>query len=238
MIEPNTTYSNYISRQPNGFGRRIVITWHRNMLNEFQKKLSIDTGSMSLLEIGPGYGYLADVLRERGHYYRFDDIADPVIRLMREKGFELVESHYERFDIVWLSHVLEHSVDWVSAREMLIGLKSRLTTDSYLVIIAPDYLDWGKKFYDVDATHGYPTTLRTVTQLVRDIELEVVWSGYHRGAKTSLIWRFVFGLLSLIPNTVGKLVTSPVRRRFGENLLFSLKTVFGWRQIMVVARLK
>jgi hypothetical protein len=35
-----------------------------------------------------------------------------------------------------------------------------LSPTGRIVIIGPDALFWGREFWNIDATHGFPTTLR------------------------------------------------------------------------------
>ncbi len=233
----NELYQNYMERKPSPFGERLVRNWHGRMLNRFAHVVEIDLRRTRFLEVGPGHGYLAEQYVARGGQYRFDDIAFPVVKGMRSLGFEQLSESQVNFDIVWMSHVLEHSRDWVAAREMIQKYVSHLRQGGYIVVIGPDYLNWGKRFFDVDATHGYPTTLRTVAQLMKDVGLTVVETSYHRGGFQGIIPRMLFAIVALIPLSLGATLFSWSRMKSDDNPIYSWKAVLGWRQLLVVGRL-
>jgi SAM-dependent methyltransferase len=230
----NNLYQNYLDRSPSPFGERLVRKWHRQMANVAKRYSGIDWGTIKCLEIGPGHGYFADLVVSRGADYRFDDISGPVIEKMTAKGFQQVRHESDLFDVVWLSHVLEHSTDWVSARELLAKYSLLLKDGGKIIIIGPDYLSWGKRFFDVDATHGYPTTLRTVAQLLRDIGLDVGFAEYHRGGHLGFIARSIYAIVALLPISLGKLIFARRKLKSDDHSLYSWKAVLGWRQIFVV----
>lgn len=234
MNTDDNYYSNYMERIPSDFGKRLLRIWHNEMLKISNVKPV--GGRRRLLEFGPGHGWFAHVASDAGWQYEFEDISTPVTISMQEKGFAMASSsEFDAFDVVWASHVLEHADDPSDARELVAKMKHRLREGGTLVIISPDFMSWGKHFFDVDATHGYPTTLRTVTQLVTDVGLEVIAARTHRFGGTGSLRRILAYLLTVIPTTPIDFFLSPERRKFRDGPFASWKAVFGWRQILVVA---
>ena len=230
----NNYYSNYMERVPSDFGKRLLRIWHSRLLKISEVK-PID-GHRRLLEFGPGHGWFAQVASSAGWQYEFEDISTPVALSMQEKGYTMASStEFSAFDVVWASHVLEHAKDPSDARELVRQMKQRLREGGILVIISPDYMSWGKHFFDVDATHGYPTTLRTVTQLVKDVGLEVISARTHRCGGTGVLRRCLSCLLTTIPTTPIDFFLSPGRWKFRDGPFASWKAVFGWRQVLIVA---
>ena len=130
-----------------------------------------------------------------------------------------------------MSHVLEHSPTWVDARNLLDDSRKLLAENGSIVVVGPDAIDWGRQFWNIDATHGYPTTSRNVIQLCDDVGLDVLAAKYHRNASFHLLTRAIFCVLSTIPHQIVDRILTPPRSRVGDGLLISWKAVFGWRQI-------
>lgn len=229
-------YKNYLNRKPSPFGEHLVRRWHLKMINKVSDFARTDWSGIKCAEYGPGHGYFAGIVKSLGCDYRFIDNSDLVIDAMTEKGFQQVERGMESFDVIWLSHVLEHSTDWIAARQMLQDSALLARSGGMVVVIAPDFLNWGKRFFDTDATHGYPTTLRTVAQLMNDVGIDVVCARYHRGGYFTLLPRTVCALLSIIPVSVGRLFLARGRLKSDDHPFYSWKAVLGWRQILVVGR--
>ncbi len=134
-----------------------------------------------------------------------------------------------------MSHVLEHAPDWHAARKLLASSVQYLAIGGHLVVVGPDYLSSKANFFDSAATHGYPTTVRNVSQLLHDVNLTVVDTRHHRAGFFSPIGRIAPFLLTLLPYRMIDRVISGPRSRTGHGYAYSWMTVFGWRQIYLVA---
>ena len=117
----------------------------------------------------------------------------------------------KKIDLIWMSHVLEHSPTWVDARNLLDDARKLLAENGSIVVIGPDAIDWGRQFWNIDATHGYPTTLRNVIQLCDDVGLQTSVAKHHRNASFSVFSRIIFSSLSCIPHTLVDRILSPAR---------------------------
>ena len=203
-----------------------------------------DDRPKKILEIGYGHGYFADVVCDRGWEYSCADISAPLVELGATNGHDVRfpdgfgHEMEGEFDVLWLSHVLEHATNWESARGLVAGYLRFLKPGGLVAIVGPDYLSWKSQFWSGDFSHGFPTTRRNVNQLLRDVGLEGIGAKYHRAGSTNLIVRALCAVLSLLPHGLLDHLVDRDRARLGEGFVYSWKTVFGWRQIMVWGRLE
>lgn len=232
-------YSNYIRREPHNRSKRFISNWHKKLL---EHALGDSEHSVrSVMEVGPGHGYFATHVVDMGMDYEFIDTSPSVHKKMKEQGFDghlgtvgdFVVSP-KKFDLIWLSHVLEHSPTWVDARQLVSDVAGLLSPTGRIVIIGPDAQCWGRQFWNIDATHGFPTTMRNVAQLADDVGLSVVQARYHRNANFNIVSKAIFLLLSVLPHRLIDRVLTPSRSKIGDGFLISWKAVFGWRQIYIV----
>jgi SAM-dependent methyltransferase len=242
MIESDL-YSNYIRREPHDRSKRFISNWHKKLL----KHALNDSENLvrSVMEVGPGHGYLATHVVDMGMDYEFIDTSPSVHTKMKELGFDGYLGTVgdfavspKKFDLIWLSHVLEHSPTWVDARNLLSDIAGLLSPTGRITIIGPDAQCWGREFWNIDATHGFPTTLRNVAQLVDDVGLSVVKARHHRNANFDVGSKAVFSILSVLPHRVIDRILTPERSKIADGLVISWKAVFGWRQIYLTIRTK
>ena len=240
MTNENTLYQNYVKREPHPRSARIIRRWHGRLLRHVLNKDKVNV--RNVLEIGPGHGYFAENCRELNIAYEFVDTSSAVATKMWELGFEgsLSSLHDlpadKKFDLIWLSHVLEHSASWVEARALIFKSSEFLREGGKIVIVSPDILNWRHEFWNVDWSHGYPTSLRNTIQLVDDVGLECLEASHHRNAWFSIFGRGLMTVLSKIPHRFIDRLLSPKRYKEGDGFVYSWKAVFGWRQILIVAR--
>ena len=236
-------YSEYIqNRKPNAFGNKFISSWHEKLLNYVVKKTELNAG-LRFLEIGPGHGQFAACVLKKQFEYSFVDMSESVTSLMKSQGYDgyngklsELPASIGKFDVIWISHVLEHCTTWVEAREMLDHAQARLTENGKLIVISPDILSSREEFWSSDFSHGYPTSIRNVVQLMSDVGLNVVQSAYHRNGRFNLVGRFIPALITAVPHGLLDYLISPKRRVKGEGFFYSWKTIFGWRQIMVIGQ--
>jgi hypothetical protein len=251
MSEQNTSpsgdgyYSEYIEkRKPSDFGNKLIRRWHGKLLAHAATNSGLVPGQ-KFLEIGPGHGQFATCVQQKQFSYHFVDMSESVSRSMTNLGFhgysgklnELPDS-FGMFDVVWISHVLEHCATWVEAREMLIEATGRLKTGGILSIVSPDILSSKAEFWASDFSHGYPTSIRNVSQLMSDVGLDVIQSTYHRNGRFGLFGRALPALITMVPHRLIDYLVTPKRRTRGEGFFYSWKSIFGWRQILVIGQKK
>jgi SAM-dependent methyltransferase len=234
-------YSDYMQREPHPRNAVFIKKWHGKLLALALK--GVDKAPTSVLEIGPGHGYFAEHCRQAGMAYEFCDTSPAVVSKMNELGFPghlgLVQdaaANLGTYDMIWMSHVLEHSPTWLSAREMISAAKELLHENGFLVVVGPDALSWKKEFWNVDWSHGYPTTIRNVSQLFNDVGLSQISARHHRNGSFNPGTQSIFALLSKIPHRIVDRVLTPSRSKIGDGFLYSWKAIFGWRQILVIGQ--
>lgn len=99
----------------------------------------------NLLDIGPGLGYALEAARKRGWHVEGLDPSDYVRKVCTEKGFRVeagtLEAHSlnSRYNLVFMSHVLEHYRNPFRALEEANKL---LFNGGMLFVIVPDSNFW------------------------------------------------------------------------------------------------
>jgi hypothetical protein len=234
-------YSDYMQREPHPRNAVFIKRWHGKLLKLALKDLPYEP--KSVLEIGPGHGYFAEHCRDARFRYEFCDTSPAVLSKMNELGFhghlglvQEVAPDLGRYDMIWMSHVLEHSPTWLAAREMVSTCRDLLSEEGLVVVVGPDALSWRREFWNVDWSHGYPTTIRNVSQLFNDVGLKNVVARHHRNGSDRFHIRAIFSLISWAPHRLIDRCLTPGRYKLGDGLLYSWKAVFGWRQIIVAGR--
>ena len=233
-------YSNYMQREPHPRNAVFIKRWHDKLLKLALKDLK--QAPKSVLEIGPGHGYFAEHCRDAGVTYEFCDTSPAVISKMNELRFkghlgliQDVAPNLGKYDLIWMSHVLEHSPTWLAAREMVATCRDLLSDEGVVVVIGPDALSWRREFWNVDWSHGYPTTIRNVSQMFSDVGLKNIEARHHRNGSVNPLVQIVFAVLTKAPHRLIDRVLTPDRAKIGDGFTYSWKAIFGWRQIMVRA---
>ena len=232
-------YSDYMQREPHPRNAVFIKRWHGKLLKLALKDVA--QTPRSVLEIGPGHGYFAEHCRDAGFTYEFCDTSPAVLSKMNELGFEghlgLIQDiapNLGKYDMIWMSHVLEHSPTWLAAREMVSTCRELLSDQGFVIVVGPDALSWRREFWNVDWSHGYPTTVRNVSQMYNDVGLKDIVGFHHRNGSDNSLNKLIFALLSLSPHRVIDGILTPKRSKIGDGLVYSWKAVFGWRQILVL----
>ncbi len=238
-MSPAGSYREYFeSRAPSEIGSRVLALWHRRMFDIAARSVPSLRKGGSILEIGAGHGYFAEVCGTRGVSYQGLEINVEQAERLRGRGYAVTAAAVpplpsgELVDCVWMSHVLEHSRDHVEAREMLSCTRSRCKSGGYVVITSPDLRSWRSEFWGADWSHGYPTTLRRVSQLVREVGMDIVAA---RGVVATLSNPVAVVLLSLLANCIPYRTFDAVSTSLGgRDLGYSFMGTYGWRQVFVI----
>jgi len=146
----------------------------RNLGLFFKKNIKKD---YSILDLGCGYGSFLYFLQSFG-YKRVTgvDISSEEIdicrrffssyRLHKEDIFDYMRNTQEKFDVVYLSHVLEH-IKKENLFDFLKGVRNTLTDNGYFVVIAPNsaaYFNSSANRYG-DLTHEIGFTNLSLNQM-------------------------------------------------------------------------
>jgi len=163
-------------------GEKIVNFQNKFFLGLLRKHFEKE--NISLLEIGPGKGYFADSCSKNNIEYTAIEANKLMASKLKEKGFRVYCQRVppicvkEKFDVVFMSQVLEHINTPLIAEELIKNCFSILREDGLIIISSPDLTVWGWDFWNGDYTHNYPTTLNRAKQLLFDNNFEIIYSGY------------------------------------------------------------
>lgn len=162
-------------------------------------------GLRSVLEIGPGDGYIAQLCRETNVGYQAIERSESVAKGMIADGFAVsigavppLPDGLGVFDACFLLHVIEHMNGPAEATGLIDGIKNQLGLGGLLTIATPDFSNWGHHFYDCDYTHSLPFTRRNLVQLLVDHDMEVLQSTVYTGP--------IFGYRSLPISWLAKML--------------------------------
>jgi hypothetical protein len=135
---------------------------------------------------------------------------------------------------VFSYHVLEHAPTYHAAREWCAEMMRVTRPGGSILIAAPDIRDYGTYFWDGDWSHGWPTTPRRVSQILRDLDLEVVVeTSMHLGGLGPLRALGAHVASAMIPT---RLVDMATVKAVGRPLASGLKVATLWGLAFVVAR--
>lgn len=156
-----------------------------------------------MLEIGPGRGEFADLMRRDG-FCNYTGVEPN--QLMREdlihRGFTVKDYLIPRlleddasYDLIFLNDVFEHLNDTTEAKLFIREAYRVLRPGGLLSISCPDYTHWGVDFFNSDFSHANITTVRRTRQLFMNFGLRMVdyayLSGFVRGAPATLLSHLV-----------------------------------------------
>jgi SAM-dependent methyltransferase len=108
-------------------------------LKKFLREKNIEVSNSSIGEFGCGYGGLLGALREDGAEVMGYDIDQIAVDFGRTKGLDLFHAdewlgHTKRFDLIVLSHVVEHIYD---LDHFVESVKKRIKPDGIIFIEVP-----------------------------------------------------------------------------------------------------
>ncbi len=171
-------YDYFISHKPTALGN-----WVGNSSREYLFKTItqfITPKQISLLEIGPGKGELALKFMEEGCQYTCYDNNSLIIENMKKMGAKAVLSQTppipedsESFDLVVLSHVLEHLPTQDKAFELIQEIARIIKKGGFFLFCSPDVHGWGFDFYEIDYTHAFHITPTRMKHMFEDTGLSI-----------------------------------------------------------------
>ncbi len=172
-------YKHYAGRARNPFGVRIKTHQAQVMLN--RAKTYSPNKIQSVLEIGPGDGYIAEHYSNSGITYQALERSTEVVKRLQSQGINIIETNCPpiskdlgTFDACYMLHVIEHMKDADMAASIISEIKNRLNKNGLLIIACPDYMKWKEYFYDCDYTHSLPFTKRRLRQLLLDEGFDIL----------------------------------------------------------------
>jgi SAM-dependent methyltransferase len=143
---------------------------------------------MTILEIGPGDGYIADLAAARHHQYFAIEASETIAASLRNRGYRVHQGFVpplppepEAIDACFALHVIEHMQTAQAAVEFVTAIRDRMRPGGTLVIATPDFARWKTHFYDSDYTHVLPFTARRLRQLLQAADMSVVYESLYVG---------------------------------------------------------
>ena len=159
----------------------------------------MDDRKLSVLELGPGDGYIAELARARGDQYVAVEGSEAVARKLSQAGVAVIRSFVPplpplptetgSLDVCYMLHVIEHIRDIYAAMTLVGEIREHLRPGGRLVIATPEFRYWKQDFYDSDYSHHLPFTRRTLLELLGNEGFDVTYQSIYTGP--------VFGYRSL-----------------------------------------
>ncbi len=176
----------------------------------------------SVLELGPGKGWFAQVCQEHGHKYRGVEASQDQCLALAAEGFDVTCAKVppvplmpppDGFDLIYSAHLLEHLAGAEEVHELLRGCAGLARADGIVAMLFPDGLAMGPHFWNCDYTHVFPTSERRVAQAMADAGLDVIacqrLRGHYTGARQLLAGA---AARPLVLKAASALARSPERR--------------------------
>ena len=187
-------YGYYASRDRNKFGEIIKKKFAQLVFDLTAKHGTTD----SILEIGPGDGYVADIALAQGITYSAIEGSSKIAAKLAERNIDVhcsfvppLPNISKEVGCCILLHVLEHMDNHAKASELLGNIHAILKEDGLIIVAVPDYLSWGKLFFDCDYTHSYPLTKRRLNRLFEDNGFSIILNEHYSGCYVGKI-PFIF----------------------------------------------
>jgi SAM-dependent methyltransferase len=210
-------YNNFLKLKPTRWG-----TWLQRMRASAEWKIirrSAPTQG-SFLEIGPGHGVMAEIVRETGFSYLAVESNGNIARSIYESGFQVCRACVpplpfcsRSIGIVYAAHVIEHLPDSFTALLFAQEVHRILREDGIFFISAPDVRSFSWHFWDADYTHTFPVSARRLRQMLSDANFEIISEIYFSGP--------IQGPVSALMSFMAKILPSEplgISRELGERV--------------------
>ncbi|HPS55390.1 MAG TPA: class I SAM-dependent methyltransferase [Sedimentisphaerales bacterium] len=199
--EANKFYDHYSQDKSTKLGK-----WLKTCLaRQIFKFAQIEEWS-SILEIGPGRGDFADICLRKGVDYCAIESNDKMANDLEKKGVKVLRNIVppipetgRSFDIVVMSHVMEHMDTMTKALELSREIHKLLNPGGRFVICSPDYINWRHHFFYNDFSHNYVTTLKRLRGLLISAGFENIEAKYQSGPFMGIMCLVVSAMASWLP---------------------------------------
>jgi SAM-dependent methyltransferase len=178
-------YEHFSKRERNKRGIRLKKNFAAKVMKLSQKYCN---NINSIMEIGPGDGYIADLSKNANIKYLGFEASIELSDSLKARGFDILQQfvpplpkNIGQYSVCIALHVFEHMDDFKKASQLLQDIYKNLQPGGLIIIACPDYYRWGKFFFDCDYTHSIPFTMRTLNQLIVNERFEVVFKNYYVG---------------------------------------------------------
>lgn len=254
-------YDEHLNRISNRPGESLQVKLVKGIFDKFLDivvEINRKSGSIfelkgkQLLEIGCGSGRLLPIVIDKGLHYSAIEPTESMRKALRDTAtsrsisldsFEVINEslpkisrmYLDKFDFGVALHVIEHAPNQYEAYKWIFSFSQCINVGGYFLIVTPYYPDYSWRFYDVDWSHGFPTTLNNLVEILEDLGLEVKYARTIRGWTSSRIvgaayWMF----LKISPTGFLDLLCEKL---FRQKLLYSgLLTMFVRRNTFIVVQ--
>jgi len=237
-------YDFWFKNKITGLGQWIVSKINLK-LTKIILRIGKDNKKIKLLEIGHGRGEFADTLsylakkEKKNLQYIGIESNYTLSQNAKKKGYQILNikippfpksKSIKDFDIIYMSHVLEHFSGYNEASAVLQFIYKSLKKDGFFVLFAPDYLDYKEDYFTVDYSHEFILMTRRIKHLFTDHGFTIKKIKYSRGNFLSPWTRFIYFFHFLI-----KLIAGILYSLTNIEIFFKLKITFG-RNIIVVGQ--
>lgn len=171
-------YDVFISKKHPAFVQKLLVKFNANILRHCRIQLKLDTEKLRVLEIGPGLGYFyrACIMDSAIDYFAMDRntaILETLQALPPEKRIlgeaPKLPNFSRKFDIIYAGFVIEHFAEGgLSVFNFIQNCKKNLRDGGLLVLAAPDCERLGMEFWNIDYTHTFPVTKRSLAMAFND----------------------------------------------------------------------
>ncbi|MCD6185848.1 MAG: methyltransferase domain-containing protein [Deltaproteobacteria bacterium] len=134
-----------------------------------------------ILEVGPGYGHFAKRICEAGLEYDAIEPSNYFRCALQEQGYNITKAPVppirrgsEIYDLVYAAMLIENLPSSHEAGEFACEVARVLKKGGVLCLVFPNYLTWGKFFFDEHYTHSFVTTPRRISHLLTSQGFDIV----------------------------------------------------------------
>jgi SAM-dependent methyltransferase len=201
--------------------------------SEFKIILPFLSVQDDVLEIGPGWGEMQDLLSKAGFLKYAAVEPNPTLRKhLMEKGVHVkdyfipaLNEESEQYHFIYLSDVYEHLNGTAEASQFIQEVCRVLKPGGYICISSPDYFHWKEDFFISDYTHENITSVRRIIQIFQNNGLLTVKHEYLSG--------FITGKLATLSSLLARVGLTFTARDGVDNKLYKLFISFLRRFIII-----
>lgn len=179
-------YDHYAARPRNSLGLKAKLYQAKRIFDlAFE---GANNKSATILELGPGDGYIASLSARNNCKYLGIEASEAVAAKLSKLGHNIILSFVPplppntgTFDVCYMLHVIEHMKDMDTATQLIRQVRDRLNNGGKLVLACPDFIRWKQYFYDCDYTHSLPFTKRRLRQFLVNEGFDITYESIYTG---------------------------------------------------------
>jgi predicted TPR repeat methyltransferase len=217
-----TFYDSFAKRKKTKSGSFIVEKTFEKL-----SKIAAEFSPVKVLEIGVGNGIFYKHLKKQIPLMEYIGIeaSNALYEDAKSKDINVIKCFVPpfpqvlekgSFDLVIMSHILEHFINYREVLEVLGGVNDLLKQNGKLLLFHPCALDWGNDFFDCDYSHSYVTTKNRTNNLLLDSGFRIIKEDSYRACFNN--FKCFFYILSKLVNCFA-FFNIKMRISFKKNLL-------------------